>query len=406
MTSSKDALKALARQASLQPQEQLLAVGRHSRDLQIGIPRETSYQEKRVALVPASVAVLVNNGHEVVVETNAGKNAFFEDKAYSEAGAKIAYDRKDAFQCDLVLKVAPPSHEEIAMMGHKQTLFSALQLSVQPRDTLKKLMEKKISGIAWDFIQDEEGIYPIVRAMGEIAGNSAIVIAADHLIMGGAGKGLMFGGISGVAPTEIVIIGAGTVAEYACRAALGFGASVKVFDFSIYRLRRLQNDIGRRLFTSVIQPEELKKALETADVVIGALRGNEGRTPVVVSEAMVQGMKEGSVIVDVSIDKGGCFETSEVTNHTNPTFVKYGVTHYCVPNLASRVSRTASIALSNVFTPLILNIGKHGGCASLIKRDLGFRHGVYLYNGTLTNESLGEAFNLPYKDIDLLFAAF
>lgn len=406
MTTSKDALKALARQASLQPQEQLLAVGRHSRDLQIGIPRETSYQEKRVALVPDSVAVLVNNGHEVVVETNAGKNAFFEDKAYSEAGAKIAYDRKDAFQCDLVLKVAPPSHEEIAMMGHKQTLFSALQLSVQPRDTLKKLMEKKISGIAWDFIQDEEGIYPIVRAMGEIAGNSAIVIAADHLIMGGAGKGLMFGGISGVAPTEVVIIGAGTVAEYACRAALGFGASVKVFDFSIYRLRRLQNDIGRRLFTSVIQPEELKKALENADVAIGALRGSEGRTPVVVTEAMVQGMKEGSVIVDVSIDKGGCFETSEVTNHTNPTFVKYGVTHYCVPNLASRVSRTASIALSNVFTPLILNIGKHGGCASLIKRDLGFRHGVYLYNGTLTNESLGEAFNLPYKDIDLLFAAF
>ncbi len=406
MVSSKEALKALARQASLQPQEQLLAVGKHSRNLQIGIPRETSYQEKRVALVPDSVAVLVNNGHEVVVETSAGKNAFFEDKAYSEAGAKIAYDRKDAFQCDLVLKVAPPSHEEIAMMGHKQTLFSALQLSVQPRDTLKKLMEKKISGIAWDFIQDEEGIYPIVRAMGEIAGNSAIVIAAEHLIMGGAGKGLMFGGISGVAPTEIVIIGAGTVAEYACRAALGFGASVKVFDFSIYRLRRLQNDIGTRLFTSVIQPEELKKALENADVVIGALRGNEGRTPTVVTEAMVQGMKEGSVIVDISIDKGGCFETSEVTNHTNPTYVKYGVTHYCVPNIASRVSRTASIALSNVFTPLILNIGKHGGCASLIKRDLGFRHGVYLYNGTLTNESLGEVFNLPYKDIDLLFAAF
>lgn len=406
MTSSKDALKALARQASLQPQEELLAVGEHSRNLQIGIPRETSYQEKRVALVPDSVAVLVSNGHEVVVETHAGKNAFFDDRAYSEAGAKIAYDRKETFQCDIVLKVAPPSNEEIAMMGHKQTLFSALQLSVQPRDTLKRLMEKKISGIAWDFIQDEEKIYPIVRAMGEIAGNSAVVIAAETISLAGGGKGLMFGGISGVAPTEVVIIGAGTVAEYACRAALGLGASVKVFDFSIYRLRRLQNDIGRRLFTSVIQPEELRKALAQADVAIGALRGSEGRTPTVVSEAMVNGMKEGSVIVDVSIDKGGCFETSEVTNHANPTFVKNGVTHYCVPNIASRVSRTASIALSNVFTPLMLNIGKHGGCASLIKRDLGFRHGVYLYNGTLTNESLGEAFNLPYKDIDLLFAAF
>ncbi|NEN24084.1 alanine dehydrogenase [Cryomorpha ignava] len=406
MVSSKEALKALARQASLQPQEQLMAVGEHSKHLQIGIPRETSYQEKRVGLTPDAVAVLVSNGHEVVVESEAGKSSYFEDKQYSEAGAKIAYDRKEAFQCDLVLKVAPPSHEEISMMGHKQTLFSALQLSVQPRDTLRKLMEKKVSAIAWDYIQDEEQIFPVVRAMGEIAGNTAVVVAAEHLSIAGKGQGLMFGGISGVAPTEVVIIGAGTVAEYACRAALGFGASVKVFDFSIYRLRRIQNDLGQRLFTSVIQPEDLKKALRQADVVIGALRGSDGRTPTVVTEEMVSGMKAGSVIVDISIDKGGCFETSEVTNHQNPTFVKHGVTHYCVPNIASRVSRTASIALSNIFLPLILNIGQNGGCSNLIKRDMGFRHGVYIYNGTLTNETLGEVFRLPYKDIDLLFAAF
>ncbi len=406
MISSKEALKALARQASLQPQEELMEVGGRNKRLQIGIPKETSYQEKRVGLVPDSVAVLVSNGHEIVVETQAGKNSNFDDRAYSEAGAKIAYDRKEVFQCDLVLKVAPPSTDEISMMGHKQTLFSALQLSVQPRDTLKKLMEKKISAIAWDYIQDEEEKYPVVRAMGEIAGNTAVVIAAEYLSMASKGQGQMFGGISGVAPTEVVIIGAGTVAEYACRAALGFGASVKVFDFSIYRLRRLQNDLAQRLYTSVIQPEELRRALASADVAIGALRSNEGRTPTVVTESMVDGMKEGSVIVDISIDKGGCFETSEVTNHTHPIFVKNGVTHYCVPNIASRVSRTASIALSNIFTPLILNIGEHGGCSSLIKQNMGFRHGVYLYNGTLTNESLGEAFNLPYKDIDLLFAAF
>jgi alanine dehydrogenase len=406
MASSKEALKALARQASLQPQEELLEIGRHSKRIQVGIPRETSYQENRVALVPDSVAVIVNNGHEVVVETNAGKNASFDDRAYSEAGAQIAYDRKEVFQCDIVLKVAPPSPEEISMMGHKQTLFSALQLSVQPRDTLKKLMEKKVSAIAWDYIQDEDGIYPIVRAMGEIAGNTAMVIAAEYLSKSSNGQGLMLGGISGVAPTEVVIIGAGTVAEYACRAALGFGAHVKVFDFSTYRLRRLQNDLGTRVWTSIIQPGELGKALAQADVAIGALRSSEGRTPTVVTEEMVQEMRDSSVIVDVSIDKGGCFETSEVTNHTNPVFERYGVIHYCVPNMASRVSRTASIALSNIFTPLILNIGKHGGCSGLIKRDLGFRHGVYLYNGTLTNESLGEAFGLPYKNIDLLFAAF
>ncbi len=406
MTSSKEALKALARQVAMQPQEEMLEVGKRGKRLQIGIPRETSYQENRVALTPDAVAVIVNNGHEVVVESNAGKNSHFEDRLYSEAGANIAYDRKEVFQCDLVLKVAPPSHEEIAMMGHKQTLFSALQLSIHPRDTLKKLMEKKISAIAWDYIQDEEGIFPVVRAMGEIAGNAAVVIAAEYLSKGSGGQGLMFGGISGVAPTEVVIIGAGTVGEYATRAALGLGALVKVFDFSIYRLRRLQNDIGQRIYTSVIQPEELRRALAQADVAIGALRSSEGRTPQIVTEAMVNGMKEGSVIVDICIDKGGCFETSEVTNHANPIFRRHGVIHYCVPNVASRVSRTASIALSNVFAPMILNIGKEGGCASLIKKDQGFRHGVYLYNGTLTNESLGEAFNLPYKDIDLLFAAF
>ncbi len=406
MISSKEALKALARQASLQPQEELLEVGKKGKNLQLGIPKETSYQENRVALVPDAVSVLVSNGHEVVIETEAGKNAGYDDRLYSEAGAKIAYDRKEAFQCDIVLKVAPPSTDEIAMMGHKQTLFSALQLSVQPRDTLKQLMRKKISAIAWDYVQDEERKFPVVRAMGEIAGNASIIVAAEYLSRNRGGQGLMLGGISGVAPSEVVIIGAGTVAEYACRAALGFGAVVKVFDFSIYKLRRLQNDLGQRLFTSVIQPEELKRALRTADVAIGALRSVDGRTPTVVTEAMVQEMKEGSVVVDVCADQGGCFETSVATNHTHPTFVKHGVVHYCVPNIASRVSKTASMALSNIFTPLLLNIGKHGGCSSLIKDDPGFRHGVYLYNGTLTNESLGEVFNLPYKDIDLLFAAF
>lgn len=406
MISSKEALKALAREASLQPQEEMMEVGRRGKRLQIGIPKETSYQENRVALVPDAVAVLVSNGHEVVVESQAGKNAHFEDRMYSEAGAQIAYDRETVFQSEIVLKVAPPSHEEIAMMGHKVTLFSALQLSLQPKDTLKKLMDKRVSAIAWDYIQDEEEIYTVVRAMGEIAGNAAVVIAAEYLSKGGGGQGLMFGGISGVAPTEVVVIGAGTVAEYAVRAALGLGASVKVFDFSIYRLRRLQNAINQRVYTSVIQPEELRRALQQADVAIGALRNVKGRTPTVVSEEMVQEMKEGSVIVDISIDKGGCFETSEVTNHTHPVFKKYGVVHYCVPNVASRVSRTASIALSNVFAPIILEIGNEGGCASLIKKDQGFRHGVYLYNGILTNQSLGEAFNLPYKDIDLLFAAF
>lgn len=406
MLTSKEALRALARETSFQPQEEMLEVRKQEKRLHIGIPREMSFQENRVALVPESVAVLVSNGHEVVVESNAGVNANFHDHDYSEAGAKISYDRKEVFQSDIILKVAPPSEEEIDMMHHKQTLMSALQLSVQPRDTLKRLMNRKVSAIAWDYIRDEEGIYPVVRAMGEIAGNTAILIAAEYLSKTRDGQGLMLGGISGVAPSEVVIIGAGTVGEYAARAAIGLGASVKVFDNSIYRLRRLQNDLGMRLFTSVIQPEELRKALQTADVAIGALRGREGRAPTVVSEEMVSEMKPGAVIVDISIDMGGCFETSEVTNHTHPIYRKHDVIHYCVPNVASRVSRTASYALSNIFTPIILTIGEEGGCANLIKKDAGFRHGVYMYNGTLTSEILGEAFNLPFKDIELLFAAF
>jgi len=285
-------------------------------------------------------------------------------------------------------------------------LVSALQLTVQPKDTLKRMMEKRMTAVAWDFIKDREGIYPIIRAMGEIAGNTCIQIASEYLSADKGGQGLMLGGISGVAPAEVVIIGAGTVGEFATRAALGLGASVKVFDQSIYRLRRLQTDIGQRLWTSVIQPTELKKALCHADVVIGALRPEQGRTPMVVTEDMVKDMKSGSVIVDVSIDRGGCFETSEVTTHTDPVFKRYGVIHYGVPNIASRVPRTASTALSNIFGPMLLNMGEVGGFEDLIKTNLGVRHGVYLYNGNLTSPILGEAFRLPHKDLDILLAAF
>jgi alanine dehydrogenase len=405
MLTSKEAMKALAREATMLPQEEMLEVSRKRSNLFIGIPRETTFQEHRVALVPEAVGLLVSNGCRVVVETNAGRDARFEDRDYSEAGAEIAHDRAEVFKANIILKVAPPTDEEIGLMQHKQILFSALQLSVQPQDTLKKLMNKKVSAIAWDFIKDETGIYPIVRAMAEIAGNTSMLIAGEYLSNINDGTGLMLGGISGVAPTEVVIIGAGTAGEFAARAALGLGASVKVFDTTIYRLRRLQTDLGMRLFTSVLQPDELEKALIQADVVVGALRGRDGRTPCVVTEAMVEKMKNGSVIVDISIDQGGCFETSSVTSHTNPVFRTHGVVHYCVPNIASRVSRTASKALSNIFAPLLLSIAEEGGVANLIKQEEGFRHGVYIYNGTLTNEILGQAFNLPYKNIDLLFAA-
>lgn len=404
MKISHEALKSLAMEAVMLPQEEMLEIGRKKKSLFIGIPRETSFQETRVALVPDAVSLLVSNGHRVVVETNAGKMANFSDNEYSEAGAQIAYDTAEVYKADIIMKVAPPSNEEIAMMQPRQTLFSALQLSVQPKDTLKKLMAKKITAIAWEHIRDEEGIFPVVRSMGEIAGTSSILIAAEYLSKTNNGKGMIMGGVAGISPTEVIVLGAGTVGEYATKSALGLGADVKVFDNSLYRLRRLQNDLGMRINTSIIQPRVLEKSLKSADVVIGAIRSKSGRTPCVVTEKMIESMKEGSVLIDVSIDQGGCFETSRVTTHTNPVFVHNGIIHYCVPNIPSRVPRTASFALSNIFGPLLISIGDMGGCEKLIKSDLGFRGGVYIFNGTLTNALLGEAFGLDYKDIDLLSA--
>jgi alanine dehydrogenase len=405
MTNDPNPLIRMATQGGLLPQEEMLEVARGTARLHIGIPKETSFQERRVSLVPAAVAVLVNNGHNVMVETGAGLHSNFQDKDYSEAGAQIAYNTEQVYKADIVLKVAPPTFEEIEMMSYKQCLISALQLTVQQKNFFNHLISKKITGLAFDFIKDRSGIYPIVRAMSEIAGNTAILVASEYMSTTNGGRGMMLGGISGVPPTEVVIIGAGTVGEFSARAAVGLGATVKIFDNSLYRLRRLQNDLGMRLFTSIIEPVELEKALSTADVVIGALRAKEGRTPVVVTEDMVSNMKFGSVIVDISIDQGGCFETSQVTNHENPVFRKYGVVHYCVPNVASRVAQTASIALSNIFTPILLEMGGKGGLENYLRQSPGVRNGVYLYNGMLTHKYIGETYNIPYKDLDLLIAA-
>ena len=405
MNPSDETLKRLSQEAAHMPKEQLAAIAQSERKLYIGVPKEISFQENRVAITPEAAALLVNNGHEVWVERGAGVASNFTDQEYSDAGAQIIDGAEEVYKANLILKVEPPSMQEIKLMQRKQILLSALQLSIQPEDFLKELIKKKITAIAWDYVMDESGNLPVVSAMGEIAGNTSVLIAAEYLSNVNNGVGTMFGGISGVKPTEVVIIGAGSVGEYATRAALGLGASVKVFDNSTYKLRRLQNSLGQRLFTSTVQPKVLSEALETADVVIGAIRAPHGRTPCMVTETMIECMKDGSIVVDVSIDQGGCFETSEVTNHDYPVFTKHGVIHYCVPNIASRVSRTASYALSNIFAPILKSMGEEAGLTNLIKRNRGLRKGVYLYNGSLTNEFLGEAYNIPYKDLDLLLSA-
>ena len=387
------------------PQEEKLELTKQAKSLFIGVPKEITFQESRIAIVPDAVQLLVSHGHEVYIESKAGDGANFSDEEYSEAGAKIIYDTKEIYKADIILKVEPPTKEEIDMMKGRQTLISALQITTRSKIFVEKLAEKKINCLAYEFIQDDSGMMPFIRSMSEIAGNTSVLIASEYLSNVNLGKGLLFGGIAGVTPTEVVIIGAGTVGEFAARSAIGLGASVKVFDNSLTKLRRLQNDINFRVFTSIIQPKVLEKALRRADVVIGALRSNDKRTPCVVSKQMVSQMKEGSVIIDVSIDQGGCFETSKITNHAKPTFNKYGVIHYCVPNIPSRVARTASYSMSNLLTPIILKTGDFGGLDNVIVSDVGLRQGVYICHGMVTNKMLGEWFKLDYKEIDLIIAS-
>lgn len=403
MSPSDDILKSLAK--GFMPQEEMLEVPTKKSKIFIGIPKEISIQEKRVPLIPDAVALLVNHGHRIRIESGAGEGAKFTDTDYSEAGAEICHSAKEVYKADMILKVEPPTMEELDLMQQNQTLISALQLPIQPKDFLQKLIQKRVTAIAYDYIKDDDGIYPIVRAMSEIAGNSAILIAAENLSNNLGGQGLIFGGISGVTPTSVVILGAGTVGEFAARSAIGLGATVQIFNNSIYKLRRLQDNIGLRISTSIIQPNVLTKALRRADVVIGAIRAPDGgRTPCIVSESMVKKMKSGSVIVDVSIDKGGCFETSRVTSHENPTYTIHDVIHYCVPNIASRVARTASYALSNVFAPALIDAGVHGGIENTIRKYKGIQNGIYVYQGVLTNKYLAEIYKLPYKDLQLLIS--
>lgn len=389
----------------LLPQEEKLELKNKEKNLFIGIPKETYLQEGRISLVPEAVNLLVSHGHEVYVETGAGDKANFSDNDYSEAGAKIVYSAEEAYTADIILKVVPPSLDELKLMKGRQTLISAIQITTRSKAYFHELMNKKINALAFEFIQDECGLMPLMRSMSEIAGNTSILIASECLSNVNGGKGLMLGGIAGVTPTEIVVIGAGTVGEFAARSAMGLGASVKIFDNSLSKLRRIQSDLNTRVYTSIIQPKVLAKALRRADVVIGALRSNEKRTPCVVSENMVENMKEGAVIIDVSIDQGGCVETSEITSHAKPTFIKHGVVHYGVPNIPTRVARTASYALSNLLTPTLLKLGEEGGIEPLIVRDCGVRQGVYVFHGMLTNKMVGQWFDINYKEIDLLIAS-
>ncbi len=387
------------------PQAETLATMRKQQHLFIGVPKETILQENRVALAPHSVATLTAHGHRVVVQMGAGERAKFSDHDYSEAGAEMAASPEEVFKADVLVKVAPPTLEEIDLMRPNQVVISPIHLPMLDANYIIKMQKKRVIALAMEYIRDDDtGVFPLVRVMSEIAGISAILIAADLLATARGGKGVLLGGIAGVPPAKVIILGAGVVAEFATRTALGLGAEVRIFDNNVYKLMRLQKHVGRQLHTSIFNPIHLREQMITADVAIGALHSAQASTPIVVSEDIIQRMKPGSVIVDVSIDQGGCFETSEMTNHDKPTFVKHGVIHYCVPNIPSRVARTASDAISNILTSLLLK-AETGGIHSLITSHPGLRNGVYTYKGSLTNAYLGERFQIKTTNLDLLITS-
>jgi alanine dehydrogenase len=387
------------------PKELPAKVHKDEHQLTVGLPKEISIQEKRVVITPESVGLLSNNGIQVIIEAGVGASAKFTDQDYSDAGAKVSYSREEVFSSQVVLKVDPPSVEEIGFMTQGSCLISALQLGRQSKEFIEALNERKVTAAAFEYLEDKVGGMPVVRAMSEIAGSTVMLIASEYLSSVNDGKGLIMGGVTGVPPTQVVIIGAGTVAEYAARTALGLGASIKVFDNHIYKLRRLKQLLGQQIYTSTIDNFGLNQALSEADVVIGALREEKGRNKIVVSEEMIANMMHGSLVIDVSIDQGGCIETSRMTTHEDPVYSVHDIIHYCVPNIASRVARTASYSLSNIFTPIILQMAELRGSEEMIFNYKWFLRGVYTYRGSLTNAHLGRKFGLNHKELQLLLAA-
>ncbi len=381
----------------LLPKEEKLEIIKKAKKISIGIPKETCLNERRTCLTPDAVQVLVNNGHDIIIETNAGKGSFFTDFQYAEAGAKITNDPKEAFGQDLVLKINPPTTEEISYLKNNSFLVSALQINLRGKDYFLQLAERKVNAIAFEFIEDDYQQLALVRLIGEIAGTSAILYASELLALS---SGLMLGGITGVRPTEVVVIGAGVVGEFATKAAIGLGASVRVFDNSLSKLRRLHSIIDSRVPTSIIDPKELTKSLRRADVVIAALpRLNQ--CPIV-TEDMVLKMKKGSVIIDVTIDNGKAIETSELTTIENPYFIKHEVIHCALPNITSRIARTTSKAISNFFISYLLNHGEGDGFENMQIHKNQIKQSLYLYKGRHTRKEICERFGLKYHDINLL----
>ncbi len=391
---------------AMRPQEETLEIQTEKRKYKIGVLSDISGEEYRVPLAPLAVEQLVSLGFEIYIEQGAGVGANFTDREYADNGANIVTNKSEIAKCDIILKVLPLNIEEIDLLKGNQLVLTSLHANCQQKEYFTKLINKNITALAFDTIKDKNNINPIMQSMSEIAGRSSILIASEYLSNVHKGKGEMLGGLTGVSSTEVIIVGAGTAGTYATQTAIALGALVKVFDNSISNLDNLQKKIGTKIYTSTIYSKVLSNALKSADVVIGALRIKNKQPNIIITEDMVKQMKPNSVIIDISIDQGGIVETGRPTTHKKPVFTKYGVIHYCVPNIASRVARTASYSISNIIANMLIEIQITGGITYYLKQNYGVRKGVYIYNGILTDRHIGEMHNILSKDIDLLISAF
>ncbi len=393
-------------QRTLFPEECLLREIARQPRLSIGIPKENTEVETRLTLTPEGVAIVTEEGHSIYIQRGAGEGMSYSDLQFSEAGAFMVDDASEVFGTDIVLKIAPPTIDELNLMQDRSSILSMLQLTNLSADCIKLMMKKKMNAIAYEFIRDEQKAFPVVSSISEIEGNTAIAVAAELMSNERGGKGLLLGGIAGITPTEVLILGAGITGSVAARTALALGAQVKIFDHDINKLRKIQHYLGQQVFTSVIQPAVLFRALATADAVIGNLRYISGSERFMVSEDLVKTMKPGAIIIDMSVDQGGCFETSECRTLKNPVYEKHGIIHYCVPNISARVARTSSMALSNIFAPILLKVGNSGGVKSAISESSGFCHGAYIFGGVLVNHLIGDYYGITSNDIGLLLAGY
>ena len=393
-------------QRSLFPEECLLREIARQPRISVGIPKENIDVETRLALTPEGVGIITEEGHSVYIQRGAGEGMSYSDLQFSEAGAFLVDSNSEVYGADIVMKIAPPTIAELNSMQDRSTIMSMLQLSNLSADCIRLMMKKKLNAIAYELIKDEQKAFPVVSSISEIEGSTAINVAAELMSNERGGKGLLLGGIAGITPTEVIILGAGITGTVAARTALALGAQVKIFDHDINKLRKIRHYLGQQVFTSVIQPSVLIKALASADAVIGNLRYINGSERFMVSEGLVKTMKPGSIIIDMSVDQGGCFETSECRTIKNPIFEKHGVIHYCVPNISARVARTSSMALSNIFAPILLKIANSGSVNSAISESSGFRHGAYIYSGMLVNRLIGDYYGITANDIGLLLAGY